>query len=142
MVNFNVNFYNLYYWEFNVKCYMLSYQCSIVNVQLSVFNYQYLIFIIYCSMFNNECSMSIESFLWWDEGYTEKYSLSLWKILRAKPEGFPEGTGYISSYIPTWVTIDTFSITTSAVSFLEINIGRVYSPYCSISWAIQENIAQ
>ena len=49
-----------------------------------------------------------------------KYSLSPREIPRAKPEGFPEGLGYISLYIP----IKTFSITTSAVSFLEINIGR------------------
>ena len=71
-----------------------------------------------------------------------KYSLSPREIPRAKPEGFLEGSNYISSYIPTRVTIQTFSITTPVLSFLEINIGRVYSPYCSDSWEIWENIAQ
>ena len=28
-----------------------------------------------------------------------KYSLSTRQILRAKPEGYPEGSGYISHYI-------------------------------------------
>ena len=36
-----------------------------------------------------------------------KYSMSP----RAKPKGFPEGSGYISPYVPTRVTIQTFSIT-------------------------------
>ena len=62
-----------------------------------------------------------------------KYSLSLREIPRAKPAGFHQGSGYISSFIPTPVTIQTFSITTSALSFLEINIGRVDSLYCSDS---------
>ena len=71
-----------------------------------------------------------------------KYSLSPREILRAKPKGFSEGSGYISEDIPTRVTIQTFSIRTPALSFLEINIGRVDSPYCSDSWAIRENITQ
>ena len=70
------------------------------------------------------------------------YSLSPREIPRANPKGFPKGSGYISSYIPTQVTILTFIITTPAVSFLEINIGRVDSPYCSDSWSIWENITQ
>ena len=70
------------------------------------------------------------------------YSLSPREIMRTKPKGFPEGSGYRSSCIPTQVTIQTFSITTPALSFLEINIGRVDSLYCSDSWAIWENIAQ
>ena len=71
-----------------------------------------------------------------------EYSLSPNEMLRAKPEGFPEGSGYILSYIPTRVTLHTFPITTPALSFLEINIGRVNSLYCSNSWAIRENIVQ
>ena len=73
-----------------------------------------------------------------------KYSLSPREILRAKPEGFPEGSSYVSSYLPTLVTIQAFSITTPALTFLEdhVNMGRGDSPYCSDSWAIQENIAQ
>ena len=47
-----------------------------------------------------------------------KYSLSLRKILRAQPEGFPEGLGYNSLYIRIQVIIQTFSITTSAMTFL------------------------
>ena len=64
-----------------------------------------------------------------------KYSMSLREIPRAKRQGFPEGSGYISSYIPTQVTIQT-------LSFLEINIGRVDSLFCSDCWAIGENITQ
>jgi hypothetical protein len=60
---------------------------------------------------------------------------------KGKADGFPDGSGSLSLYIPTRVTIQTFSITTPALSFLEINIGRVDSPYCSNSWAIRENIA-
>ena len=71
-----------------------------------------------------------------------KYSLSLREVPRAKPEGYPEGSDYISLYIPTPVTIQTSSITTPALSFLEINIRRVDSLYCFNSWAIRENIAQ
>ena len=71
-----------------------------------------------------------------------KYSQSPREISRAKPKGFPEGSGYISLYIPTRVTIQTFSITTPALTLLEINIGRVYSQYCWDSWAMQENIDQ
>ena len=63
-----------------------------------------------------------------------KYSLG--------PMDFPRAYIYISLYIPTRVTKQTFSITTQALTFLDINIGRVDSLYCSDSWAIQENIAQ
>ena len=58
-----------------------------------------------------------------------KYSLSPREILRAKPEGFPDGLSYVSSYLPT-------------LPSWKINMGRVDSPYCSDSWAIRENIAQ
>ena len=67
-----------------------------------------------------------------------KYSLSQKEITRAKPKGFPEGSGYISSYFLPRVTIKTLSITNPALTFL----GRIDSPYCSDSWAIQENIIQ
>ena len=40
-----------------------------------------------------------------------KHSLSPKKIMRVKPKGFPEGSGYISPGIPTQVTIQKFSIT-------------------------------
>jgi hypothetical protein len=43
-----------------------------------------------------------------------KYSLSS----RAKPEEFPEGSGYISSYFLTRVTIETFSITNPALTIM------------------------
>ena len=56
------------------------------------------------------------------------YSRSPREIPRAKPEGSSEGSGYISSYIPTQVIIQTFSMTTQALSFLEINIERLDSP--------------
>ena len=47
----------------------------------------------------------IVSLLWQEEGYTVIYSLSTREIPRAKPDEFPEGSGYISPYIPTWVII-------------------------------------
>ena len=49
--------------------------------------------------------------LWREEGYTMKYCLSPKEIPRAEPEGFPEGSGNISLYTPTRVTIQSFSIT-------------------------------
>ena len=48
--------------------------------------------------------------MWREEGYKMKYILSSREILRAKPEGFREGSGYISLYVLTWVTMQTFSI--------------------------------
>ena len=71
-----------------------------------------------------------------------KYCFSPREILRAKPKVFPDGSEYISSYILTGVTIQTFSHTFPALNLLEIYIGRVDSPYCSNSWAIRENITQ
>ena len=82
------------------------------------------------------------SLLWREEGYTIKYSLSQREILRATPKRFPGGSGYISLYIATPLTIQTFLITTAALTFLEINIGRVDYLYCSDIWAIWENVAQ
>ena len=52
------------------------------------------------------------SVLWQEEGYTVKYSLSTREIARAEPEG----SSYISPYIPTWVIIQTFSISKSYTS--------------------------
>ena len=40
-----------------------------------------------------------------------KYSLRPREMPRAKAEGFPDGSGYISSFFLTRVTIQTFSIT-------------------------------
>ena len=45
-----------------------------------------------------------------------KYSLSTREITREEPAGFPEGSGYISHYIPTWVIIQIFSISKSYTS--------------------------
>ena len=39
-----------------------------------------------------------------------EYSLSTKEVSRAEPEGFPEGSAYISPYILTQVIIQTFSI--------------------------------
>ena len=46
-----------------------------------------------------------------------KYSLRPREILRAKPKGFPGGSDYILPYIPTRITIQTFSITKLVLSF-------------------------
>ena len=77
-----------------------------------------------------------------------------------EPEGFPEGSGDISSYTPTLVTIQSFSITSTSQYFLVLgppeevpiaprgntnpywassggpNIGK----YCKLAEPIQENI--
>ena len=45
-----------------------------------------------------------------------KYSMSTREIPRGEHEGFPEGSGYISPYIPTRVIIKTFSISKSYTS--------------------------
>ena len=47
-----------------------------------------------------------------------KYSLSPREIPKAKPEGFPGGSGYILSYFMTQVTMQTFSNTNQAITFL------------------------
>ena len=60
---------------------------------------------------HRELNPSTVSVLLQEEGYTVKYGRSPREIPRAEPEGFPEGSGYISPYIPTRVTIQTFSIT-------------------------------
>ena len=49
-----------------------------------------------------------------------KYRLSPREILRAEPEGFPEGSGDISLYTPTRVTIQSFSITSTSQYFLAL----------------------
>ena len=100
--------------------------------------------------FRREDCFIIVSVLWWEEGYTMKYSLSPREIPRAKPEGFPEGSGYISLYFLTWVKIQTFSITNPALTFLGDqylknwfsvllrqlgNTGKYYP----VDWAIRES---
>ena len=49
-----------------------------------------------------------------------KYSLSPREIPRAKPEGFLKGSGYISSYFLTQVTIQTIFIKNPALTFLQM----------------------
>ena len=49
-----------------------------------------------------------------------KYTLNLREILRAELKRFSEGSGYISTYILTRVTIQTFSITIPVLYWLEI----------------------
>ena len=47
-----------------------------------------------------------------------KYGLSPREIPRAEPEEFLEGSGDISSYTPTQVTIQSFSIISTSQYFL------------------------
>ena len=47
-----------------------------------------------------------------------KYSMSPRENPRAKPEGFHEGSGYISSYFLTQFKVQTFSIKNPAFTFL------------------------
>ena len=99
---------------------------------------------------------TLVSVLWREEGYTVKYSRSPKEIPRAKPKGFPESSGYILAYIPTRVTIQTYSITISKLSFLEDQYWkswfsvlllllfwqlRLYSPvYFQLYWECTVNI--
>ena len=57
-----------------------------------------------------------------------KYRLSPREIPRAEPEGFPEGSGDISSYTPTQVTIQSFSITSTSQYFLVLGPPEVRRP--------------
>ena len=59
-----------------------------------------------------------------------KYCLSPREIPRAEPDGFPEGSGNISLYTPTRVTIQSFSITsTSQWSWFRTNISQNNLPH-------------
>ena len=49
-----------------------------------------------------------------------KYSLSTRELPRAEPERFSEGSGYISPYILSCVTIQTFSISKSHTSSIDL----------------------
>ena len=84
-----------------------------------------------------EWSGNIVSVLWREEGYTVKCSLSTREILRAEPGGFTEGSGYISLYILTWVTIQSFSMSKSYTDSM-VHPGRAilksWYPYWSGSW--------
>ena len=57
-----------------------------------------------------------------------KYRLSPREIPRAEPEGFPEGSGDISSYTPTRVTIQSFSITSTSQYFLVLGPTEAKKP--------------
>ena len=75
-----------------------------------------------------------------------KYSLSPREIPRAEPKGFPEGSGYISPYIPTQVIIQTFSISKIYTSSIVLT-GRPILEELILhiglaAWAIFSRIAQ
>ena len=57
-----------------------------------------------------------------------KYKVSLREILRAEPDCFPEGSGYILTLIPTLVIIQTFSIAKSYTSSIVLP-GRAIMEY-------------
>ena len=61
------------------------------------------------------CNVTV---LWREEGYTMKYCLSPRKSPRAQPKQFSEGSGNISLYTLTQVTIQSFSITSTSQYFL------------------------
>ena len=71
--------------------------------------------------------------------------------MRAKPKGFSKGSGYISLYIPTRLTIQTFSITTPALTFLGDQYGKSWftvllrqlgntGKFYPVFWAILESL--
>ena len=70
--------------------------------------------------------------LWQEEGYMLKYSLSTRELPRAEPNGFPEGSSYILPYIPTWVIIQTFSISKSYTSVLSCLVAKYWKQWFSI----------
>ena len=81
-------------------------------------------------------NVNIVTVLWRVEGYTMKYCLSPREILRAQPLGFPKGSGNFSSYTPTQVTIQSFSITSTSQFFL------VLTPWaCNIFsyWLVEDS---
>ena len=59
--------------------------------------------------FSKKNSLQNVTVLWREEGYTLKYCLSPKEIPRAPPSGFPSGSGNISLYTPTRVTIQLHS---------------------------------
>ena len=63
---------------------------------------------------------------------TVKYSLSMREIQRAEPEGFPEGSGYVSPYIPTWVMIKAFSISNNYTFSMSFLVGKYWKGWFSI----------
>ena len=74
----------------------------------------------------------IISVLWRQDGYTVIYSLSPREIPRAEPEVFPEGSGYISPYILTWVIIQTLSILKSHTSNMSFLLWQYWKSWFSV----------
>ena len=90
--------------------------------------------------------------VWQEEGYTVKYSLSTREMPRAEIKGFTEGSVFISSYIPTRVIIQIFSISKSYTSSIVLHgraileelilrigqaAGAIFSQYCPVDEAIR-----
>ena len=107
------------------------------------FNKSFLQFIFKCNLYCICIGMRREI-------YNEIYSLSPKEISRANPEGFPKGSGYILLYFPTWVPIQSFSITTPALTFLGVKYWKSWfsvllqqlgktGKYCPVDWAILES---
>ena len=76
--------------------------------------------------------LDIVSVLWQEEGYMVKYSRSTREMQRAEPERFSEGSGYISPYILSCVTIQTFSISKSYTSSMSFLVGQYWKSWFSI----------
>ena len=62
---------------------------------------------------------NIVTVLWREEGFTMKYCLSPREIPRTDSEGFPKGSGNISLYTQTGITIQSFSITSTSQYFMK-----------------------
>ena len=106
--------------------------CPYMNLPIGIIRLQYIVYV-----------------LWGEEGYTMNYSLSPREIPRPKPEGFPEGPDYISLCFLTQVTIQTFTITNPALTFLGDQYWKSWfsvllwqlgntGKYCPVDWAILE----
>ena len=107
------------------------YHCVLHNTELSTLHSTTLDWTFHIAQCFKRLHKTV-SVLWQEEGYTVKYSLSSREIPRAEPEGFPEGSGYISPYIPTWVIIQTFSICKRFTQVLSFVVGKFWKIWFSV----------
>ena len=68
-----------------------------------------------------------------DKGYTVKYGLSPREFPRVQPEGTPEGSGDISSYTPTWVTIQSQLPSLENIFSYLLHELTIFSSICFVS---------
>ena len=73
-------------------------------------------------------------YLYYDESRDIRWNIA-WargKSRGRSPRDFPVGSGYISPYIPTWVIIQTFSISKSILPVLSFLVGQHWKSWFSV----------